>query len=374
MSQVAPTTLRLYPHCALTPVSVHSIGPSRRNTITTTSPLHPLSGGTTHFPRGIDSPPLFLCWAFPAGTSASTRHSSQHYEISIASWIGKWQRRRSVAVTALPPRTWDEVVNRGVLFQRGLWAKDAWLQMVCQRWAVQHVLLEELREMTMPPTDEWLTGVWLNGMPEIHALRYMAMGVPSFVVHEYNPQDPYDIMRQDDAHQNLFLGSEQVHSFDPNCNTYAHIAQKQLAPLLEPQLQPPPCQKRGTPEQEQQLSSVHARLWRIDGPIPFPDDEKLQISLDQRSPMPDVPIDTPELPVPAVNVPPPSVAIVCTTAGSPSEGLTRHKLRLSRLQLFRLSWLQFPQPLDDRQASSRTLQGRDCSIGQGKQKLKLSFV
>ncbi|KAJ7215076.1 hypothetical protein GGX14DRAFT_563116 [Mycena pura] len=45
--------------------------------------------------------------------------------------------------------------------------------------------MEELLFVRHPPADDRLVGVWLNGMEEGPAVRYLAAGVPCFVIHEY---------------------------------------------------------------------------------------------------------------------------------------------------------------------------------------------
>ncbi|KAJ7195372.1 hypothetical protein GGX14DRAFT_575688 [Mycena pura] len=103
-----------------------------------------------------------------------------------------WDARPSVAclstVQALEQvGSWDEAVDLGVAVQRSVREKDAWCQYVATWGRFVHTPMEELLFVRHPPANDQLVGVWLNGMEEVPAVRYLAAGVPCFVIHEYRP-------------------------------------------------------------------------------------------------------------------------------------------------------------------------------------------
>jgi hypothetical protein len=83
---------------------------------------------------------------------------------------------------------WDDAVDLGVAFQRGLPEMEAWASMVkIQR---EHPLTDvrDFREATMPVANDDRMGVWVNGMKEAGVLLFMRQEVPCFVVHEFPPE------------------------------------------------------------------------------------------------------------------------------------------------------------------------------------------
>ncbi|KAJ7194909.1 hypothetical protein GGX14DRAFT_575907 [Mycena pura] len=81
--------------------------------------------------------------------------------------------------------SWDEAVDLGMAVQRGLREKDAWCKYIAVWGGSRFTPIEELLYVRHTPADDRLIGVWLNGMEESPAVRYLAAGVPCFVIHEY---------------------------------------------------------------------------------------------------------------------------------------------------------------------------------------------
>ncbi|KAJ7605541.1 hypothetical protein DFH06DRAFT_1348670 [Mycena polygramma] len=83
-------------------------------------------------------------------------------------------------------RMWDAAVDQTTAMQRGLREKEAWLEFLRVRMEQneQGLTLPLLRRLRMPPAREEFIGLWVNGCDENLVLRYMAAGVPCFVIHE----------------------------------------------------------------------------------------------------------------------------------------------------------------------------------------------
>ncbi|KAK6997508.1 hypothetical protein R3P38DRAFT_2562270, partial [Favolaschia claudopus] len=84
---------------------------------------------------------------------------------------------------------WWEAVDKGMNVQRGLREKEGWLTMMHARMSLDHLKLEQLRELEFPLADEHYMGVWVNGLLEGPVLRYLYTGIPSFIVHSYASED-----------------------------------------------------------------------------------------------------------------------------------------------------------------------------------------
>jgi hypothetical protein len=90
----------------------------------------------------------------------------------------------------LDVRRWDDAVDLGVAFQRGLREMEGWIRMIEARKDDALMTVAGLQEVTMPvANDDWL-GLWVNGMTEAGVLLLMKQKVPCFIVHEFPPETP----------------------------------------------------------------------------------------------------------------------------------------------------------------------------------------
>ncbi|KAJ7815061.1 hypothetical protein B0H14DRAFT_3878503 [Mycena olivaceomarginata] len=87
-------------------------------------------------------------------------------------------------------RRWDDAVDLGVAFQRGLREAEGWIRMIEGRKDDALLTVADLRETTMPVANDDLIGLWVNGMPEAGVLLLMKQKVPCFIVHEFPPETP----------------------------------------------------------------------------------------------------------------------------------------------------------------------------------------
>ncbi|KAJ7756893.1 hypothetical protein DFH07DRAFT_959028 [Mycena maculata] len=119
-------------------------------------------------------------------------------------------------------RYWDEVVDLGVALQRGLREREAWVAWREEATRLEPLLIHHLREMQMPLADESFVGLWVNGLEESAVLKYMALAVPCFVVHEYRHQERV----REGTTYSLFLEGTEIESLLSDDNPYQHVARE----------------------------------------------------------------------------------------------------------------------------------------------------
>jgi hypothetical protein len=82
---------------------------------------------------------------------------------------------------------WSDVVDYGVVFQRGLKEKEAWITLAKERKSKRHWGLAVLRDSarTAATADNQYIGLWINGASEDVYLSYLLARVPCFMVHKF---------------------------------------------------------------------------------------------------------------------------------------------------------------------------------------------
>ncbi|KAJ6469216.1 hypothetical protein C8R47DRAFT_1223075 [Mycena vitilis] len=123
-------------------------------------------------------------------------------------------------------QTWDEVVDLGVALQRGLREQEAWLVYMQTRRDQHRLDLDRLRGTAIPEARERFIGIWLNGLPEMAALRYLVRGVPCFIVHEYLSSDVPRAVPDSDTYTDFVSGTGLVLLLGDE-NPYQGIAREQ---------------------------------------------------------------------------------------------------------------------------------------------------
>ena len=122
--------------------------------------------------------------------------------------------------------SWDEAVDLGVAVQRSLREKDAWCRYVATWGRFMQTPMEELLFVRHPPADDRLVGVWLNGMEEVPAVRYLAAGVPCFVIHEYRPGTVHTSWGNSALEQRDFLQDTEAARLVRERNPYQKLAHR----------------------------------------------------------------------------------------------------------------------------------------------------
>jgi hypothetical protein len=100
-------------------------------------------------------------------------------------------------------RRWDNAVDLGLAFQRGLREAEGWIQMIEAQKDDSLLTVVDLREATMPIANNRWIGLWVNGMPEAGVLLLMKQKVPCFIVHEFPPETP--VLRLGVSHPPTFF-------------------------------------------------------------------------------------------------------------------------------------------------------------------------
>ncbi|KAJ7209762.1 hypothetical protein GGX14DRAFT_566248 [Mycena pura] len=142
-----------------------------------------------------------------------------------------WDARPTVANAATVQMleqvgSWDEAVDLGMAIQRSLREKDAWCKYIAVWGRLRLTPIEELLYVRHPLADDRLIGVWLNGMEEPPAVRYLAAGVPCFVIHEYR-RGSVDTYWQDSALERRdFLQDTEVARLVGERNPYQKLARR----------------------------------------------------------------------------------------------------------------------------------------------------
>jgi hypothetical protein len=77
-------------------------------------------------------------------------------------------------------RRWDEAVDLGVAFQRGLREMEGWIRMIEARKDDALMTVASLREVTMPVANNDCLGLWVNSMTKAGVLLLMKQRVPCF--------------------------------------------------------------------------------------------------------------------------------------------------------------------------------------------------
>ncbi|KAJ7459192.1 hypothetical protein B0H11DRAFT_2242759 [Mycena galericulata] len=145
-----------------------------------------------------------------------------------ASWDARPKAASETAITALLGlRTWDGAVDSGVAVQRGLRELEGWIAWMTARFQQDGWTLNQFKWMSMPLADDNLIGLWINGMKEELVMRYMAAGVPCFLVHEYLVDA---IPRPGPVFGSLLEGTE-LESLLSDRNPYQQIARLQAGRL-----------------------------------------------------------------------------------------------------------------------------------------------
>ncbi|KAJ7455396.1 hypothetical protein B0H11DRAFT_2244665 [Mycena galericulata] len=104
-----------------------------------------------------------------------------------ATWDARPKAGSDAAITALLGlRSWDGAVDSGVTVQRGLRELEGWITWMATRFHQDGWTPNQFKWMSMPLANDDLIGLWINGMKEEIVMRYMAAGVPCFLVHEYH--------------------------------------------------------------------------------------------------------------------------------------------------------------------------------------------
>jgi hypothetical protein len=93
--------------------------------------------------------------------------------------------------------TFEYAVDFATYIQRGLKNKAAWIAMaekMVESWPPD---LEQLSGRPIPPANDRLLGVWLNGLCEEMCLWFLIHAqVPCFIVHDYKPGKDFPIVRR----------------------------------------------------------------------------------------------------------------------------------------------------------------------------------
>jgi hypothetical protein len=93
--------------------------------------------------------------------------------------------------------TFEFAVDLATYIQRGLKNKAAWIAMAEKLAGSWPPDLEQLRKTPVPPADDRVIGVWLNGVGEEMALWFLIHAqVPCFIVHDYKPGKDFPIVRR----------------------------------------------------------------------------------------------------------------------------------------------------------------------------------
>ncbi|KAJ7434246.1 hypothetical protein B0H11DRAFT_2258545 [Mycena galericulata] len=145
-----------------------------------------------------------------------------------ASWDARPKAASETAITALLGlRTWDGAVDSGVAVQRGLRELEGWVAWMTARFHQDGWTINQFKWMSMPLANDNLIGLWINGMKEELVMRYMAAGVPCFLVHEYHVDA---IPRPGPVFGSLLEGTE-LETLLSDRNPYQQIARLQAGRL-----------------------------------------------------------------------------------------------------------------------------------------------
>ncbi|KAJ7920732.1 hypothetical protein B0H13DRAFT_1867232 [Mycena leptocephala] len=101
-------------------------------------------------------------------------------------WDSRPGKANESALTRLlGVRRWEEAVDLGVSFQRGLQEKEGWIAYLEARFGQRRMDLSALRAAAMPVAQEQYIGCWVNGLSMEAILRHLYAGIPCFIAHEY---------------------------------------------------------------------------------------------------------------------------------------------------------------------------------------------
>ncbi|KAJ7233606.1 hypothetical protein B0H12DRAFT_1239290 [Mycena haematopus] len=148
---------------------------------------------------------------------------------ALSSNSGTWATRPRYtnevrAAALLGVRSWEDALDLGTAFQRGLREKEGWVTMMDVRTSRPNFTVEQLRGVAMPLADERYIGLWVNGAREGPVLNLMLAKIPCFIVHEYPSGTP----ARDEVHAETpsfpdLLGGTEVSALISN-GPYQRIA------------------------------------------------------------------------------------------------------------------------------------------------------
>ncbi|KAJ7153266.1 hypothetical protein C8R46DRAFT_1228201 [Mycena filopes] len=144
--------------------------------------------------------------------------------IDSPAWIGRPRVPSSAHLNELAAlRSWEATVDTGVAVQRGLREKEAWIAFAQARADMRGLSDAAMLYEEMPPANEEYVGLWINGLEEKLALRYMKAGVPCFIVHQYKAGAmTRDVMHSTPVFDSFLAGTDIETSLGDD-NPYQHL-------------------------------------------------------------------------------------------------------------------------------------------------------